>query len=384
MEADRTSTARAIIRVALVIVALLLFLTAIKSLGGALKLLGQERLMSLIGLTDNPFIGLAVGILVTSIIQSSSTTTSIVVGLVGCGEMSVVNAVPIVMGANIGTTVTNTLVALTTIGRREDFRLAMGAATMHDFFNLLTVAILFPLQIMFNILGRSAEFASQFVRGLWTTSYNSPFQDFLHWGAHKIEGLSRFIVRGFGGQNEEFWSAILMAFFSLVLILFALFLLVKVLKSLMLRRVEILLDRYLGGMGILALMIGVVVTALVQSSSVTTSTLVPLVAAGVIQMERAFPITLGANLGTTVTALIASVAADKPEGLTIALAHFLFNLLGILIFFPIPRMRQIPLGMARYIGELAYRSRARALAYSGCIFFGLPTVLIVLWELFHK
>jgi sodium-dependent phosphate cotransporter len=361
-----------------------LFLIAIKALGHALQMLGKESLGTLIGATDNPFVGLAAGILVTSIIQSSSTTTSIVVGLVGSGQMGVVNAVPIVMGANIGTTVTNTIVALSTIGRREEFRRAMSAATMHDFFNVLTVILLFPLELGFRLLSRSAEFATSFVQGLWTKSYESPLQELLNWASHTIEAFCSAVVAMVGIANVEFWAAILMGIVSLGLIFVALFSLVKLLKSLMLKRVEILLDRYLGGTGVLALAIGVVVTALVQSSSVTTSTLVPLVAAGVLQMERAFPITLGANLGTTVTALIASVAADLPAGLTIALAHFLFNLLGILVFFPFPRMRSIPIGLAKWIGEVAYRSRARALSYSASLFFGLPTLLIILWEIFHR
>ncbi|KPL08618.1 hypothetical protein AMJ85_08345 [candidate division BRC1 bacterium SM23_51] len=368
----------------MVLAVLLLFLVAIKSLGSALKDLGEERLFSLIAATKNPFVGLAVGILVTSIIQSSSVTTSMAVGLVGSGQMEVVNAVPIIMGANIGTTVTNTIVALTSVGRRDEFRLAMSAATMHDFFNVLTVIILFPFEIAFGLLSRSAEFASSLVEGLWTRTYESPFQELLKWGSGRIRAFSGFVVEKLGVTEVELWSALLMVFLSVALILLALFLLVRLLKSLMLRRVEILLNKYLGGTGLLALAIGLIVTALVQSSSVTTSTLVPLVAAGVLALERAFPITLGANLGTTVTALIASVAADRPEGLTIALAHFLFNLTGILIFFPFPRMRAIPLSLARFVGNLAYRSRTRALAYSACLFFALPTVLIILWELFHR
>jgi sodium-dependent phosphate cotransporter len=114
---------------------------------------------------------------------------------------------------------------------------------------------------------------------------------------------------------------------------------------------------------------------------VTTSTLVPVVAAGIITIEAAFPITLGANVGTTVTAILASLAAEHPEGLTIALAHLLFNIFGILIFYPLPRMRAIPLGLAHWLGDLAYRSRTKCLVILTCIFFVLPTLFIGLWRL---
>src|SRR3546814_15650655 len=88
-----------------------------------------------------------------------------------------------------------------------------------------------------------------------------------------------------------------------------------------------------GGMSALAL--GLVITVAVQSSSITTSVLVPLAAAGVISVRNVYPVALGANIGTTVTALLAAMAASRPEALTIALVHTLFNLAGPLPFYPV-------------------------------------------------
>jgi sodium-dependent phosphate cotransporter len=369
-----------VVRTILLFSVLYVFLVGIKSLGGGLSMLGKERMEALVGMTNNPFIGLIIGILVTSVIQSSSTTTSIVVGLVGAGQMSVSNAVPIIMGANIGTTVTNTIVAVTSIGRRDEFRRAIGAATMHDFFNVLVVIVLLPLEIAFGFLTHAAEYATTLLGGFWGATYKSPLQQGIKWGSHQLASVAETLV-GTVGLPEMPWAGVVLGAMGLGLIFFALIALVRLLKSLMLKRVEILLDKYLGGTGFLALLIGFVVTALVQSSSVTTSTLVPVVAAGVITLEAAFPITLGANVGTTVTALLASLAADDVQGLTIALAHFLFNILGILIFYVHPRMRQIPLGMARWMGDLAYRSRVQALAYLAAIFFVVPAVCILVWRL---
>jgi solute carrier family 34 (sodium-dependent phosphate cotransporter) len=118
---------------------------------------------------------------------------------------------------------------------------------------------------------------------------------------------------------------------------------------------------------------------MVQSSSITTSVLVPLTGAGLIRLEQAFPITLGANIGTTVTALIASLASP-PEtlhlGLTIALVHLLFNACGVALIYVSPWTRQFPLRMARSLSEIAVQSRVYALIYVAALFYGLPALLV--------
>ena len=134
-------------RILLVIILVYLFLVSIGLMGAAFKGFGKEFAENLIKATSNPFIGLFIGILATSIVQSSSTTTSIVVGMVGSGVITISNAIPIIMGANIGTTVTAALVSLAHVTRREEFKRAISGATVHDFFNILCVAILFPLQV---------------------------------------------------------------------------------------------------------------------------------------------------------------------------------------------------------------------------------------------
>lgn len=386
MDNEGSPRHRIVIRALTVVVILYVFLVAIKSLGGSLKMIGIEEMKALVAMAANPFIGLVIGILVTSVIQSSSTTTSIVVGMVGVGQLTVAQAVPIIMGANIGTTVTNTLVALSSIGRREEFRLAIAAATMHDFFNILVVAVLLPFEIAFKFLSRAAEMVSAPLQGMLGLGSDEPsaFQASLKWGSAQLKALSKAVIKLFHVPNPDFWTALLLGILAVVLIFISLYLLVRVLKSLMLTRVEILLDKYLGGTGIFALFIGFLVTALVQSSSVTTSTIVPVVAAGVIALEHAFPITLGANVGTTVTALLASLAADKPEGLTIAVAHLLFNIIGILIFYPLPQTRKIPLGMAKWMGDIAYRSRTAAVAFVILTFFAIPTLFIFVWKAVEK
>ncbi|MGB5893124.1 MAG: Na/Pi symporter [Ignavibacteriaceae bacterium] len=116
---------------------LYLFFLSLGMMGGSLKLFGKDFSETLIATTTNPFIGLFIGILATSVIQSSSSTTSIVVGMVAAGALTIESAIPIVMGANIGTSITNIIASLPQIKRNNEFRRAFSAAIVHDFFNVL-------------------------------------------------------------------------------------------------------------------------------------------------------------------------------------------------------------------------------------------------------
>ena len=130
----------------------------------------------LIATTSNPFVGLFIGILATSIIQSSGTTTSMIVAFVAAGVLSIRSAVPIIMGANIGTTVTNTLVALGHITRKEEFKRAFSGSTLHDFFNLMTVLILFPIEMSTHYLERAGLFLSSVFCNIGGAAITNPIK----------------------------------------------------------------------------------------------------------------------------------------------------------------------------------------------------------------
>ena len=125
-------------------------------------------------------------------------------------------------------------------------------------------------------------------------------------------------------------------------------------------------------------MVGILMTIAVQSSSITTSILVPLVAAGVLTLRNAFPVTLGANIGTTVTALLASIAADSNDALVIALAHVTFNVLGILIIYPWPRLRAIPLDLAERTARAAVRRKSLVAGYVVGLFILAPLAVLLI------
>ena len=351
------------------------FLIGVKGLGGGFKLLGGDFLDLIFTTTENPFIGLVVGILATTVVQSSSVTTSMIVGFVAAPEspLPLANAVPMIMGANIGTTVTSTLVSLAHMRRRDEFERAFPIAVCHDTFNYVSVLLLLPLELATGFLQRTAVGLGSLLEGSGGFDYDSPFATVLSASLQPVEQLIAWLFPAGPAQG------VAQIVFSGGLIFGTLFLLVKVMRSLVRTRVELLVTNVLGSNAVLSMLVGVVVTVMVQSSSITTSLLVPLGAAGLLRLEQALPITIGANVGTTVTALLAALAVSGPNaiyGLEIALVHLMFNLAGTLIIYPLKVTRGVPLMLARMLTTQALRSRKLTLFWVAALFYGVPAFLL--------
>ena len=166
-------------------------------------------------------------------------------------------------------------------------------------------------------------------------------------------------------------------------IFFSLYFLVKVMRSTIRSRVEGFITNVLGSNAVLAMAVGAIATVMVQSSSITTSLLVPLAGAGVITLGQAFPITLGANMGTTITALLASLAVSGPNaifGIQIAFVHLLFNVSGILLVYPIQKIRRILLTGPRWLADWAYQARWIAVVFILLMFFAIHGTLVFLYN----
>eukprot|EP00408_Alexandrium_pacificum_P033260 CAMPEP_0171286990 /NCGR_PEP_ID=MMETSP0790-20130122/69312_1 /TAXON_ID=2925 /ORGANISM="Alexandrium catenella, Strain OF101" /LENGTH=379 /DNA_ID=CAMNT_0011756481 /DNA_START=276 /DNA_END=1415 /DNA_ORIENTATION=- len=131
-----------------------------------------------------------------------------------------------------------------------------------------------------------------------------------------------------------------------------------------------------------ALLIGVAITIVVQSSSVITSALTPFCGLGLLTLEKMLPLTLGANIGTTVTALIAALTKMSHNTIHIALCHLFFNIIGILIWFPLPFMRQVPLSGARLLGLYASFYRFVPALYILLAFVVAPAIALGMSALF--
>ncbi|NQT28497.1 MAG: Na/Pi symporter [Candidatus Omnitrophica bacterium] len=371
------STAKNYLKLVLVISFVYLFLVSIGLMGAAFKGFGKGFAENLLQTTSNPFVGLFIGILATSLVQSSSTTTSIVVGMVASGVITIGNAVPIIMGANIGTTVTNTLVSLGHITRKEEFRRAVAGATVHDFFNLICVAIMFPIELATGFLQKLATGLAGLFENVGGIKFTSPIKMATKPAVNFIKNL---FVEIF--HSEPNIGYIFILIISGIVMYLALYFIVKLMKSLVIKRTEAVFDQVLGRNGLIGIFAGLFFTIIVQSSSITTSLLIPLIGAGIITVETVFPITMGANIGTTATAILASFATGNISAIIVAFVHFLFNVIGVLFIYPIKIFREIPIRLAKGLGNLAFKKRRYAIIYVISVFFVIPLVLITISKLF--
>ena len=354
------SPPRLILRVILLFWLLYLFFLSISLMGASFKFFGNEFAERLLSTTANPFVGLFIGVLATSVVQSSSTITTMTVGLVAGGALDVRGAIPIILGSNVGTSVTNTLVSAGHISRPLEFKRAFAAATVHDFFNLIMVAAFFPLQLMTNVLGIASVALTEALK---------------EWGGLQLVDPIKMVIAP-GVKLIGQWTAEsggIMLLIAVVLLFVSLRYLVVVLKSLVIGKIDSVFDQVLFKTAPRALVLGIVVTVAVQSSSITTSLAVPLAGAGILLLTRIFPFTLGANIGTTITAMLASLVTGNPAAITVAFAHLLVNAFGVLLIWPI---RRIPITMAEVLAEWSLKSRLVPLVYVGTTFFLVPLALI--------
>jgi len=365
---DYNKTFKILFKTLGVVLALYLFLVGIKGLSSGIKMLGGDFANQIMTTTSNPFISLLVGILATTLFQSSSTTTSIIVGMVSSGAVTLSGAIPMIMGANIGTTVTNTIVSMGHIRRGNEFKRAFSAATHHDIFNVLSVIILLPLEIAFGLIEKTATGFGTLLFGTVSTDevFQSPIKAAIKWGSKHVQSLS-------------FDSVTLYIILSVLLTFAMLFFIVKLLRSLVLENIQQYFDKFIFKSAARAMFAGIILTIMVQSSSITTSTIVPLAGAGVVRLHQLYPFTIGANVGTTVTALLASLTLNV-TAMVAGFAHLFFNIFGIVLIFLNPLLKNIPLDLADWLSEKAVENKFIPLFYLLLFFFILPFTFIYFWR----
>ncbi|XP_038572491.1 solute carrier family 34 member 2b [Micropterus salmoides] len=434
-----------IVKAVLLLGLLYLFICSLDVLSSAFQLVGGKAAGDIFQdnvVLSNPVAGLVIGVLVTVLVQSSSTSSSIVVSMVSSGLLDVQSAVPIIMGANIGTSVTNTIVAMMQAGDRNEFRRAFAGATVHDFFNWLSVLILLPLEVATGVL---YKLTSLIIKSFnIQAGENSPellnvITDPL---TDSIIQLDKSVITGIATgdaaarnmslikiwckkeTNTTFWNVtlenctagavcweernqtwtnyqekckhlfvdtnlpdlavgLILLALSLLVLCTCLILIVKLLNSMLKGQVAVVIKKVLNTdfpfpfgwvTGYIAILVGAGMTFIVQSSSVFTSAITPLVGIGVISLERAYPLTLGSNIGTTTTAILAAMASPGEtlaNSLQIALCHFFFNIMGILLWYPIPFTR-LPIRLARGLGNHTAKYRWFAAFYLFLCFLVLP------------
>ncbi|KAI0242725.1 Sodium-dependent phosphate transport protein 2B [Lamellibrachia satsuma] len=436
-----------LVKLLLLLALLYLFVCSLTFLSDAFRLLGGKaagKALSNSHILNNPISDLMMGILATVLLQSSSTTTSIVVTMVASDLLNVRQAIFIIMGANIGTSVTNTIVSVGQASRRDEFRRAFAGATVHDMFNWLSVMCMLPLEwisgsfsawdncgvicqvthaMTVNLKMEKQETKKQLLKAL-----TNPFTKLVirldkkvinkyakneaignetlvkhicktvkenvlvnatnttnaTWKIEKTTEKCHFLFESLATKWSDSALGVLLLVLALGLLCLCLVLIVKLLHSLLQGKIASFLHRFINAdfpgvfrhlTGYVAILTGAGFTMLVQSSSIFTSALTPLVGVGVLQLDRMYPLTLGANIGTTFTAILAALASDRSvfqKTFQVALSHLFFNIFGILIWFPVPLMRQVPINMSKMLGNTTAKYRWFAFLYLFIVFFLIP------------
>lgn len=355
-----------------VLVLTYLLISAVGMIGSGFKSAAGDQAKELFAFATNPFLGLIVGTVATALIQSSSTVTSIIVGLVA-GGLPVATAVPMVMGANIGTTITNTIVSMGHVGDKDEFKRAFAAATIHDYFNLLSVVIFLPLEIFFHPLEKLGYMMATSMVGGESLSMSS--LNFMKVATKPVINFAKDITHILPAP----FDGIALIVIGVALIFLAISYIGKLLKVLMVGRAKNILDTAVGRGAITGIIAGTLITIVVQSSSTTTSLMVPLAGSGVFTLAQVYPFTLGANIGTTITALLAATSVDGAAAvpaIQIAMIHFLYNLVGVVVIYGMPFVRDLPIYAARWLADLAAERKALAVTYIIAVFFVIPGLLI--------
>ena len=336
--------------------------------------LATESLKSIVGLNYlrksfnevySPFVGLFVGLLATAFVQSSSLITSLSVALVASGTLSVQNAVPIVMGANIGTTITCMLVSFGHVVRKKEFRKAVSGSMLHVAFNLIPAIFIFPLEYYWGFLSKISLVMASWFAGEQNGVNFKGFYFSEHITIPIIEAL-----------HIEKYAAVWLAIAVLSAFLcIRLFIIVfrKVLVNDFMKRVgSVFWAKPWRGF-----VWGTLITALIHSSTVVTSFLITLIGSNKLSIRQAFPLIMGANLGTTLTALTASLGKSE-EAMSIAFAHLLFNLISVALVMPFPWVQAKIILLCRHFGRLSMQHRLAGFLYVLIVFFLLPFLLIYL------
>ena len=370
--AEASSNVKTVIQWLAIATLVYLLISSVGMIGAGFEGATKGQASDLFQFATNPFTGLIIGILATAMIQSSSTVTSIIVGLVA-GGLPVETAVPMIMGANIGTTITNTIVSLGHVRKKKEFRRAFASATVHDFFNVMAVVIFLPIEIIFHPLSKvGGYFAEMFVGG----------DDMSVKGLNFIKPATKPIIELFTNISNalsENMAYYLLIIFGIGIIFLAITIIGKLLKKLMVGRAKVIMHNAIGKGPVTGIFSGAIITVLVQSSSTTTSLMVPLAGTGVFRLKQIYPFTLGANIGTTITALLAATAISGETAvfaLQIALVHLFYNTSAVLLIYGIKDLRLLPIRGALWLARTASENKMIALFYIVGVFFIIPALLI--------
>ncbi|MDO5511692.1 Na/Pi symporter [Corynebacterium sp.] len=355
----------------------MMFLAMYLILDGAFAL-GSPSVSRLFDLATNPVIGLLIGIVATAALQSSTAVTALTVTAVGTGGVSVTVAIPVILGANLGTTITAMIVSFGYLGHRRSFERAFTSASLHTWFNAIFILVFFVLEMAFQPLQRFTSLVSDSVVGDAATDTGRELASLF---APLIDAVG---VQGALGTLLPPRAAAVMAIIAGTLIILGAIRLINALLSVLTAATtRTLLERSSGASDALGVLSGALVTMAVNASSVTVSSLLPFTVARTLKMREALAIILGANVGTTLMSLLAALAVPGPMGalaVQAALVHVSFNVVSTLLVIILPPLREWIIRLAVASGRVAARGYSVAAAAMAVGYFIAPALIILTYS----
>ena len=328
---------------------------------------------------EHPLVGFCLGILVTSLIQSSSATIAIIISFVAAHDAPVALCIPIILGANIGTTVTNTLVGLGHSFDRDEFRRVVPAALVDDIFKLMNISLFMVLELAFGVLTSLSKAVVSLFPDISPAERSDPLlPDFVGQLTEPIIGPWSDLGEG---ASPGLHVALVSGLVAFVLLLLGLRLMGDAMQRIFQSSTRAWIRRSLGH-PVRGALVGFVSCWLLQSSSVTTSLMIPLVAKKVATLRNAYHVAIGASVGTTADAgqLLSYVKYGVP-GLAAGVVHIAVNLVGAVLFMSIPVLRALPVTVARSIGSWLGDKRYAPLIFGALVlatFFGVPLAIFMI------
>ena len=382
------------------------FFLSIEAMGSGMKASFKDALKTYLLENADTFTELmsfVMGIIGTSLVQSSSTVTSMAVVLTQEGIVPILISIGIVHGANLGTSVTSSIVAffsdipalprnplaaintLLFTPRGEGFERAVATGVVHGLFNaVLVTLLLLCVELPFGAIRRLSEATAGIIGK--SLEGSQTVMDILSWVSPKT--YTKPIIHVLFDLSVPAPIIVLLGF---VLMFIALRGFSRTMRVVVMggrgeatdtQSLEAIGDRLLGKTWLDTFARGLILTILVQSSSATTSMVVPLAALGLFRIKRILPFILGANIGTTTTALIAAASdvggSGFEAGLTIALAHFYLNTAAVFLVVAIPPLRDSVLGVTSWLAKAAGQRPIALLGYLATMAFIVPGAVFFL------
>lgn len=351
---------------------------------------GSSSTNRLYDLARDPIIGLLIGVLATTLVQSSTTTTTLTVAAVGAGIVTVPVAIPIIMGANIGTTMTALLVSFSYMGERREFKKAFTTAAMHLWFNVLVVLIALTIEILFHPLQTISGYLADRVLGANDTTVPT---------THVVEKIMTPIVETigthglFGMVGNGGVATALSLITGTLCILVAIRVMSYQLRMITAATAHSLLDMFSSPgenkrqtlkTNTLGFGVGLLFTIMVTASSVTVSSMQPFAVTKSLRRRAMLAVILGANVGTTLTAMIATFAIVGVHGsfaLQAALVHVGMNLVGAITVLCVPSLGRAIINLSAGSARLAARSYTKAIATIVGMFMAFPLAVLIAYAL---